>query len=82
VRRFAAVIVIAVAATAALAQPGGDFLPADQLEAAGLAKFWQLRLPLEPGQRLRDVYLVDDQLYACTEDGYVFVIHAYTGTLR
>ncbi len=81
-RRFAAVIVIAVAATAALAQPGGDFLPADQLEAAGLAKFWQLRLPLEPGQRLRDVYLVDDQLYACTEDGYVFVIHAYTGTLR
>ena len=79
--RFATAVVALL--TAALpARAGSDFVPADQLEAAGLAKFWQLRLPLAAGQRLSDVYLVDDQLYACTQDGYVFVIHAYTGTLR
>ena len=38
-----------------------DFLPPQPLYEAGLAKFWQLRIPLEKDQRVQDAYLVDDQ---------------------
>ncbi|MBU0639254.1 MAG: PQQ-binding-like beta-propeller repeat protein, partial [Planctomycetes bacterium] len=48
----------------------------------GLVKFWQLRLPLKPQQRVADAYLVEDHLYLCTEDGYVFAVHADTGAIR
>lgn len=64
------------------AQPEADYIAAGPLRDAGFQKYWQLRLPLEAGQRVRDVYRVDDQLYACTQDGYVFAVHAPTGTLR
>jgi outer membrane protein assembly factor BamB len=60
----------------------GDLIPAEVLHEAGLVKFWQLRLPLERGERLRDAYLVDDQIYLATQDGYVFAVHADTGAIR
>ena len=59
-----------------------DFLPSQALYEAGLAKFWQLRIPLEKDQRVLDAYLVDDQLYLGTQDGYAYAIDAYTGVLR
>ncbi len=59
-----------------------DFLPAEPLRAAGLVKYWQLQIPLEPGQRLRDCYLVDDHLYLGTQSGYVYCLHAPTGVIR
>jgi len=59
-----------------------DFIPDQPLRDAGLAKFWQLQLPLDPGQELRDAHLVDDQLYLGTQDGFVFALHASTGVLR
>lgn len=59
-----------------------DYLNREILREAGLAKFWQLQLPLDPRERLRDVYLVDDQLYAATDEGYVFAVHAHTGVIR
>lgn len=65
-----------------LAAAEQDFIDADALRDAGLAKFWQLRLPLEPEQRLQDVFLVDDTLYVGTSDGYVFAMDAYTGVIR
>jgi outer membrane protein assembly factor BamB len=77
-----------LAALAALAAASGalradeDHVAAAALRAAGLAKYWQLRLPLDPGQELADAYLVDDQIYACTQDGYAFAIHVDTGVLR
>lgn len=81
-RPLALVVAVCAWVPAGWAQPDGDVVRADQLAAAGLTKFWQLRLPLSAGQHLRDAYLVDDQIYACTDDGFVFAIHAYTGTLR
>ena len=59
-----------------------DLIPAETLHEAGLVKFWQLRLPLERNQRLRDAYLVNDQIYLATQDGYVFAVHADTGAIR
>ncbi|MEW6197478.1 MAG: PQQ-binding-like beta-propeller repeat protein [Planctomycetota bacterium] len=60
----------------------GDFVSSAELEAAGLAKYWQLQLPLEPGQQVHDAYLVDDHLYLGTQDGYAYAVHAPTGLIR
>lgn len=65
-----------------LAAAGDDFIAADSLKQAGLTKFWQLQLPLQSGQELADIYLVDDHLYCTTTDGWVFTLHAHTGVLR
>ncbi len=73
-------IVLALTCRAAFAQ--GDFMAPGPLQDAGLVKYWQLQLILEKGQRLQNVYLVDDHLYLGTQDGYVFVVHAPTGLLR
>jgi outer membrane protein assembly factor BamB len=62
--------------------PAADYIPAEPLRAVGLAKFWQLELPLEPGQRIRDAYLVEDHAYYGTQDGYVYTVHVPTGVLR
>lgn len=59
-----------------------DFIPAEPLRTAALAKFWQLQLPLEEDQHVRDFHLVDDQLYVGTDDGYVFAVDATTGVTR
>ncbi|MBK9118352.1 MAG: PQQ-binding-like beta-propeller repeat protein [Phycisphaerales bacterium] len=71
---------LAVGLPAALAQQ--DFIPSDGLHGLGLVKYWQLQLPLEPGQRVTQGFLVDDHLYIGTNDGYVFSVHAQTGLLR
>ncbi|MGD8452691.1 MAG: PQQ-binding-like beta-propeller repeat protein [Phycisphaerae bacterium] len=70
---------VAAVAPLALAE---DFVAADALAGAGLTKAWQLHLRLDPGQQLTELYLGDDQLYAVTNDGYVFAIHAETGANR
>lgn len=66
----------------ALPALAADYVPADKLRETGWRKSWQIQLPLEAGQRLSAVYLVDDQLYLPTEDGYVFAVHAETGATR
>ncbi len=73
-------MLIALLSPAAFAEE--DFISSASLHDAGLVKFWQLQLPLEKGQHLRDAYLVDDQLYFGTGDGYVFAVDAYTGVVR
>ncbi len=59
-----------------------DFLAPGPLHEAGLEKYWQLQLPLEKGQSLNEFYLVDDALYAATDDGYVYALDAHTGVIR
>jgi len=59
-----------------------DFLAPEPLHAAGLTKYWQLRLPLDRGQEVCDAYVVDDQIYLATQDGYVYAVDAPTGVLR
>lgn len=60
----------------------GDYVDSSALHEAGLVKYWQLSLPLQPGQEIADSYLVDDQVYTATRDGYVYAIDAKTGTIR
>jgi outer membrane protein assembly factor BamB len=70
----------------ALGVPGAlgeaDFVDGAALHEAGLVKHWQLRLPFQEGQEAADCYLVDDQIYLTTQDGYVYAVHAPTGAIR
>lgn len=59
-----------------------DYVDSAALREAGWVKQWQLQLPLASGQQIADAYLVDDQLYFGTMDGYVFAVDAQTGALR
>jgi outer membrane protein assembly factor BamB len=59
-----------------------DFIDGSALYEAGLVKYWQLLLPLQPGQQVTASYLVDDQIYAATQDGYVYAVDAHTGAIR
>jgi len=78
--RVCAGMLIGLTCAATLADE--DFIPVQPLQDAGLVKYWQLQLPLEKNQVLRDAYLVDDQLYLGTDDGYVYAVHADTGAIR
>lgn len=69
-------------ACAFAARADEDYLPTVELQSAGLKRYWQLQLPIDPGQIVRDLYLVDDQLYATTEDGYVYAMDAASGAIR
>lgn len=71
---------LALTVPAALAK--ADYIDSAALREAGLVKFWQLHLPLQAGQEVADCYLVDDQLYLATQDGYVHALHAHTGAIR
>jgi outer membrane protein assembly factor BamB len=79
-------LLLSVVALSALTLPAlagpADYLPSDELHPTGLMKFWQLQVPLSPGQTVVDAYVVGDQMYVCTHDGYVFGIHAPTGAIR
>jgi len=69
-------------ASAATARGQADFLSSAELHQAGLVKSWQLQLPLAAGQQVADSYLVDDQIYVTTQDGFVYAVDAATGALR
>lgn len=71
-----------IAFSVPLAHTEQDYLEPGSLYEAGLVKYWQLRLPLEADQSLVDTYLVDDQLYLGTRDGYLYAVDAYTGVVR
>lgn len=59
-----------------------DYVASAPLRDAGLSKYWQLQLPLSAGQYVREAYLVDEQLYIGTQDGWVYAIDAPTGAIR
>jgi len=73
-------ILIVACSAAVQAQP--DYVASEALRQAGLVKFWQLKLPLHADQRVRDCYLVDDQLYVTTNDGVAYAVDAHSGALR
>lgn len=78
VRRLA----VTVLSAAPLSAFADDFLDTAALHEAGLRTYWQLPLTLENDQSLTGAYLVDDQVYAVTNDGFAYAIHAHTGALR
>jgi outer membrane protein assembly factor BamB len=73
-------LLVAILSPLALAQE--DYIPGEALREAELIKAWQLSLQLDKTQHLTDAYLLDDQLYLATDDGYVFAVHAETGAIR
>lgn len=78
-RSLSAIVSLAVLLSAAA--PAATYVDLDSLRQAGMTQYWQLQLPLAPGQQVADVYLVDEHLYACTVDGFVFSVDARTGTV-
>lgn len=73
---------LALCAACSIGKAQADFVPSGPLHDAGLVKFWQMQLPLIPGERIASAYLVDDQLYLATHDGFVYALHAHTGVVR
>lgn len=80
--RFFTAFFIGCAALCGMVRAQSDYVAAEPLHAAGLMKFWQLQLPLQPGEAVADLYRVDDFIYATTSTGHVFAIHANTGVIR
>lgn len=73
--------IVSLALLSSVAAPAAPYVDLDGLRQAGMTQYWQLKLPLAEGQELADVYLVEDHLYACTVDGFVFSLDARTGTV-
>lgn len=73
-------LLLTTATGVALAEP--DYIAPQALYQADLVKTWQLQLPLDDPQRLRDVHLVDNTAYLATDDGFVFSVDARTGAIR
>jgi len=72
---------------AVLALPAPD-LAADSLvspeacDQAGLSAYWQVRVPLLPGERVEGVYPRDRQVYLTTNMGVLVAVAADTGLVR
>jgi len=64
------------------ARPGAPMVELAELRGAGLAQYWQVDLPLDRGEHLRRLELVDDNLYCITDRGAVAAVHAPTGVIR
>jgi hypothetical protein len=82
VKRNRSVLCGLVLLSAVAAARGQDYVPTTVLGELGLQKLWQLPLPLAPDQVVAQAFLVDDQLYVATDDGYIYAINAPTGTIR
>jgi outer membrane protein assembly factor BamB len=64
------------------AKPKGELVTVEQLQEFGYSKFWTSNLPLLPGDRVRAVSLLDDNLYVTTQRGYVMAVQADVGMVR
>lgn len=59
-----------------------DVVIPEGLSAAGLVTYWRAHVPLSQDEEVRDVFLVDDQIYLTTNRGFAAALHAPTGALR
>ncbi|MGB2984597.1 MAG: PQQ-binding-like beta-propeller repeat protein [Phycisphaerae bacterium] len=53
-----------------------------RLQAAGMYRYWQARLPIARGDSLLEGHLVDEALYVITDNGSVFALKADVGLIR
>lgn len=81
-KRTLGCIVALLALAVSVSSASEDYIPAGPLHDAGLAKYWQLQVPLDEAQSVSGLFLVDDALYVATQDGYVYAIDAPTGVIR
>ncbi len=62
--------------------PASDFVSDADLKRLDLQRFWHLHLPLEGGESVTRLALVEDTLYALTTGNRALSVHSGTGVVR
>ncbi|GMU37760.1 MAG: PQQ-binding-like beta-propeller repeat protein [Phycisphaerae bacterium] len=57
-------------------------MSAASLASAGYLKYWEVDLPFEKGETVREATLVDENLYVTSSRGYFYAVQAEEGLLR
>ncbi len=60
----------------------GDLLRNEDLQQLGLSELWSAKLPIQPGDFVRDAYLTDDALFVVTQGGTLFALQIDVGLIR
>ncbi len=58
------------------------FVHEDVLARAGLRYYWHYKMPLQSGESVVRVYLMDENLYAMTDDNRLIAVDALRGTYK
>jgi len=59
-----------------------DVLDAAAIDQLAARKYWQINLPLQASELVTRTVLLDDNLYALTNQNRAFAVHARTGIIR
>ncbi|RME36860.1 MAG: hypothetical protein D6788_10725 [Planctomycetota bacterium] len=63
-------------------EAGAELVDPFALHEAGISRYWQARVPMEAGDTIERIELLDDTLYVVTDGGSVFALTAETGLVR
>jgi outer membrane protein assembly factor BamB len=74
--------VLTVLTAVGRAEPEAALVPDQDLQAAGLSRYWQAHLPLAPGDSVDTAMRVDEVLYAISDLGLLYAVTADTGLIR
>ncbi|MCH8966258.1 MAG: PQQ-like beta-propeller repeat protein [Planctomycetes bacterium] len=80
--RSVGVLIVLGAALGAASARGETLIPDSALQAAGLSRYWDARLPLGDHDRVIEAHLVDEALYVITDQGILFSVKADVGLIR
>ncbi len=64
------------------AASAADLLDAAAIDQLAARKNWQISLPLQPSELVTRTVLLDDNLYALTNQNRAFAVHSRTGIIR
>lgn len=81
-QRIAVGLSLALSLAASAVARGSDFVIDADLKRLDLQRFWHLRLPLEGGESVTRMALVEDTVYAMTSANRALSIHSGTGVVR
>lgn len=81
-QRIAVGLSLALTLTASAVARDSDFVTDADLKRLDLQRFWHLRLPLEGGELITRMALVEDTVYAMTSANRALSIHSGTGVVR
>lgn len=71
----------ALAAVAAFGVSSGRLVSPELLEHASLKIVWENELPIKPGESLKRLYIIDEQLYAFSDRNYLISLDRNRGTI-
>ena len=75
---FALIGILLAGLTGGCGTPDQDFKEAD-LAPLGLNVYWQVPIPLADGDRVKELYLLDENLYLLTEKNWLIGVNAKNG---